>query len=210
MERVEQVSYYHIELEGHDIIYAEGCPTETFYAQDDLPPFHNEAEFFQLYPEGRTPCRRCAELVESGYKLERIEQQILSQVKNLARGYVDPPCVTERFTDARGAWQRVEVHAWAQYLPSSLEARPVDLVLSVGGEMHHELANYERDDLRAAGIGDGRHALKMTVTLPDSTDLASIIVCVALNGQRLPFTTEALKKLEAASMLEKKQRKGGF
>ena len=40
VERPETIAYFHIELAAHDVIYAEGAPSETFVdcgSQGDVP-----------------------------------------------------------------------------------------------------------------------------------------------------------------------------
>jgi autotransporter passenger strand-loop-strand repeat protein len=44
LETVDQVDYFHLELETHDIILAEGAPSETFVDDDSRGMFHNAAE----------------------------------------------------------------------------------------------------------------------------------------------------------------------
>jgi hypothetical protein len=46
--------YYHIELEDHSLILAEGVAAETFVDNADRMSFDNWKEHLQLYPEGRT------------------------------------------------------------------------------------------------------------------------------------------------------------
>ncbi len=58
-EQVEAVEYFHIELEDHDIIIAEGAPSETFVDDDSRGMFHNADEYALLYPKmpKTPPCR---------------------------------------------------------------------------------------------------------------------------------------------------------
>ena len=45
--------YYHIELENHSLLDAEGVPAESFYPnREDRATFDNCAEYNDLYPEG--------------------------------------------------------------------------------------------------------------------------------------------------------------
>ena len=44
----ERVSYFHIELETHDVIFAEGAPSETFIDDNSRGMFHNAHEFALL------------------------------------------------------------------------------------------------------------------------------------------------------------------
>ena len=64
--------YFHIELETHDVILAEGAPAETFLDDDSRQIFHNATEFAALYPNAGPPGRFCAPRVEDGYELEAV------------------------------------------------------------------------------------------------------------------------------------------
>ena len=66
-EDVEQVEYFHIELDTHDVILAEGAPAETYIDCDNRFMFHNAGEFARLYPEEPLPgWQSCALRLEEG------------------------------------------------------------------------------------------------------------------------------------------------
>jgi hypothetical protein len=50
-ERVESLAYFHIELDAHDVIIAEGALSETFIDDDSRGMFHNAHEFRSPYPD---------------------------------------------------------------------------------------------------------------------------------------------------------------
>ena len=50
----ETFVYYHVELDDHSLILAEGAPAETFVDNVDRMRFDNWGEFQALYPEGKT------------------------------------------------------------------------------------------------------------------------------------------------------------
>jgi hypothetical protein len=50
---VEELEYFHIELEQHDIIFAEGASAETFTDCDNRGMFQNAPNFAALYPDDR-------------------------------------------------------------------------------------------------------------------------------------------------------------
>jgi hypothetical protein len=54
-EAVESVEYFHIELDEHDIIFAQGTPSETYVDCDNRRMFANGAEYEQLYPDDTRP-----------------------------------------------------------------------------------------------------------------------------------------------------------
>ncbi len=54
-DSVDQVAYFHIELDTHDIIFADGAPAETFVDCDNRMMFANGAEYALLYPDDERP-----------------------------------------------------------------------------------------------------------------------------------------------------------
>ena len=73
----ERVDYVHIELAEHDVIFAEGAPSETFLDDGSRNAFHNAADYEQLYPEMRPPTDKSyAPRVEDGFILEAIRVRL--------------------------------------------------------------------------------------------------------------------------------------
>src|SRR6202035_3999378 len=77
-ERVDAVHYFHLELDAHDVIVAEGASSETFVDDDSRGMFHNAAEFYGLYPEAalRAPARYCSPRIEDGTELEGLRRRL--------------------------------------------------------------------------------------------------------------------------------------
>ena len=50
-EHVKKVQYFHIELETHDVLIAEGTLAESFIDDNSRFTFHNADEYRTLYPE---------------------------------------------------------------------------------------------------------------------------------------------------------------
>ena len=75
--RLDQVDYVHVELESHDVIFAEGAPSETFLDDDSRGMFHNAAEFATLYPGQAVSGTFCAPRLTDGVELETIRQRLV-------------------------------------------------------------------------------------------------------------------------------------
>ena len=76
-ERVrDRVDYFHIELDSHDVILAEGAPSESFLDDDSRGLFHNAAEYAALYPNVASEPAFCAPRVECGLELETIRRRL--------------------------------------------------------------------------------------------------------------------------------------
>ena len=81
-ERVERVDYFHIELDSHDIIVAEGALSESFVDDDSRGMFQNAHEFAALYGDRSTrPARYCAPRVAFGVELEAVRRQIAQRAR---------------------------------------------------------------------------------------------------------------------------------
>ncbi|GEC61958.1 hypothetical protein GOX01_22890 [Gluconobacter oxydans] len=148
-EQVDVVEYIHIELETHDIIFAEGAASETFIDDGSRGMFHNAREYAELYPDAEpVAARYCAPRVESGEELEAIRGRL-----DAASPRTDTSSI-ELYVDLA---TRGRVAGWARdtLRPHSrlrLRIRTGELVLC---EM---TADRHRADLQAAGKGDGFHA----------------------------------------------------
>jgi phospholipase/lecithinase/hemolysin len=77
------VDYYHVELDSHDLLLAEGAPSESYLDDDSRLMFHNAAEFAALYPDAAEPGKFCAPRLTDGYQLEAIRRR-LAAVANVA------------------------------------------------------------------------------------------------------------------------------
>ena len=81
---LDQVTYFHVELDTHDVLLAEGAPSETFYDDDSRGVFHNAATFAVLYPDAQPGEGYCAPRVEDGPALEAIRRRIARVWEKLA------------------------------------------------------------------------------------------------------------------------------
>ncbi|KAA0575994.1 Hint domain-containing protein [Azospirillum sp. Sh1] len=50
VDAMEEIEYFHIELDSHDGMYAEGLPVETYLEADNRQAYDNAAEYEALYP----------------------------------------------------------------------------------------------------------------------------------------------------------------
>ena len=188
-ENVERVEYFHIELDSHDVIIAEGALAESFIDDDSRLLFHNAHEYRVLYPDAaKEVAQYCAPRLQEGYEVEAVRRRIAlragldeaARVGNL-RGYVDR--ITAKC-----------VAGWAQNVDHP-EA-PVCLDVLVGGVLVGQvLANRYREDLQKAGMGSGRHGFEFR--LPPKLVFAREHVEVrrSFDGVALELTIEAQQAL---------------
>ncbi len=78
---VDQVEYFHLELETHDVIVAEGALSESFLDDDSRGMFLNAATYREIYPDAaRVPARYCAPRVEDGEALQAVRDRIQARL----------------------------------------------------------------------------------------------------------------------------------
>ena len=76
-ERVDQIEYFHIELDSHDVMIAEGASSESYIDDDNRGMFHNAHEYRALYSEEAPSLTQyCAPRRAEGYEVERARQTI--------------------------------------------------------------------------------------------------------------------------------------
>lgn len=175
--RVARVDYIHIELETHDLLLAEGVPSETFIDDGSRAMFHNAVEFAQLYPSTKNEvadARFCLPRIEDGPALEAIRARL--------------SLIAAKQTDRRAVAGYVDVAAdgviagWArsQLLPGT----PVELVVRRGSvEVGRVVANRRRADLDALPRYSGAYGFEFRPD--DESDIAGLTVHEALSGVRL-------------------------
>ena len=72
-ERVENGQYFHIELDSHDVVIAEGALAESFIDDDGRGLFHNAHEYRALYPDAaKEVVQYCAPRLQDGYGVEAV------------------------------------------------------------------------------------------------------------------------------------------
>jgi len=91
-ERVAAIQYFHIELDSHDVILAEGAAAESFIDDDSRFLFHNADEYRALYPgERNPPARYCAPRRDQGCAVERARTRIARRAGLAAAAEAPPP-----------------------------------------------------------------------------------------------------------------------
>lgn len=186
-DRLDLVEYFHIELDTHDVIVAEGAASETFIDDNSRGLFHNVAEFSVLYPDAlATPAKYCAPRLDAGYEVESVRAHLLWLAGLRA---TDAPTGTGRL---RGYLDHVGpglVEGWAQNVDHP-EA-PVCLAVYCNGVLVGEtLANRYRGDLEQARLGSGHHAFRLEF----DASHGEIEVCRALDGVALQRSTTSASR----------------
>jgi hypothetical protein len=174
-EDVASVTYFHVELDQHEVIFAEGCPAETFLGEEFRGQFQNAHEYAALYPDAPAQTM-CLPRLDSGFALQAIQQRIA------ARAGIVPPSADGKLRGYIDHITPFVVSGWAQ----SLDAPDTPVCLDVFAgrrRVARVLANMFRQDVRDAGFGAGYHGFECAI--PADAD-GEITVVRALDGAALP------------------------
>jgi O-antigen biosynthesis protein len=190
---IDLVEYFHIELETHDLIIAEGAPSETFIDDDSRFMFQNAHEYRRLYPEAATGVDRyCAPRREDGYEVEAARRHIALRAGLYAKD-AGRPNELRGFVDLVSA---ESIEGWAQntHHPEA----PVCLDIYAGNKLIGQvLANRYREGLADFTLGSGRHSFAFAP--PPGLNFAADTVEVrrSLDGAVLPLTKRAREDMAA-------------
>jgi Hint domain len=170
-DRVDDVSYFHVELETHDVILAEGAQSESFVNDDSRNMFNNAHEFAVLYPNlDGVEARYCAPRVEDGYGLEAVRSRLVKRAGL-------PVAAPVTFGTLRGNVDRFDaktVSGWAQ--DQNFPHGPVCLDVMIDSSMVvRVLAQRYRPDLLVDGIGDGHHGFEFHLPVPLSRNVRHFV-----------------------------------
>jgi hypothetical protein len=181
-EDVAAITYFHIELDRHEILFAENCPAESFMDEHFREQFQNAAEFKRCYPNTAAPDIACQPRLTHGFHLQAIQRRVN------ARAGIAPPAGIGRL---RGYVDRCHpplCFGWAQ--DEMLPEEPVCLdIRSAGKLLGRVLANLYREDVAAAGYGSGYQGFEFA--LPEAFT-GPIEVCRSADRTRLESAEDGL------------------
>jgi autotransporter passenger strand-loop-strand repeat protein len=187
-EHVEKVEYFHIELDSHDVIVAEGALSESFVDDHSRGMFHNAHEYAGLYPqEVADTASYCAPRLDDGYLVHAVRARIEARAglrprvqrgPSELRGYVDVIAPTR-------------IAGWAQAIDHP-EARVCLDVLDGGRPVGQIIANRYREDLERAGLGSGRHSFEFIPPKGLVLAASSVEVRRSVDGVVLPLLQAGL------------------
>jgi hypothetical protein len=175
-ESKTDVTYFHIEMEGHEAVFAEGAPAETFVDHDSRAMFDNADEYNLLY--GTAAVRPTEQpRLEEGFQLAAIRRRLAGVAAPAAAGPM------------MGNLERIEggvLHGW---VIDAAGAEAVEAEVLVDGEsVGRIVANRYRADLDQAGLAGGRGGF--TMALPASVEsLSQVSLRRVVDGKVLAAAT---------------------
>jgi hypothetical protein len=116
---IDSINYLHVELDHHDVIVAEGLPTESFLDTGNRAAFANGGGATALHPDFARRVWQgegCAELVLGGRTLAAAKQRLLARATALGHRITDQPGI-EVFADGRPLATMAEGTEWRVRLP---------------------------------------------------------------------------------------------
>ena len=93
-EAAEKVMYFHVELDRHDVLFAEGAPAESFLDTGNRAAFENGGATVMAHPDFARAVRdrnACAELVWQGPALAVVRARLAARAWLLGWALTDEP-----------------------------------------------------------------------------------------------------------------------
>lgn len=152
------VTYYHIELDRHALVLAEGAAAESFVDDDSRWMFDNAEEYFDLYGVGPAPAMARMPRLAEGFALAALRRRLAARA-----GVALPP--PKPAGALRGHVERIEGDVAEGWVTDA--AGQSGLVLDFvrdGRVVLRAVANRYRADLDFAGLAGG--ACGFRVALP--------------------------------------------
>jgi len=87
----ERVEYWHVELESHDILLAEGMPAESYLDVGNRTGFVNGGDYLEAYPDfmPKHESASCVPVVKDGPVIERAKAALLERAQDLGHALTD-------------------------------------------------------------------------------------------------------------------------
>lgn len=147
--RVGQARYLHLELDAHDLLCSADCWSESYLNETPRGWFQNAAEYDALYPGPEQPQTPCLPRLEEGFPLHALQSHVAMRA-----GIAAKPEAPGRLRGEINIAGPDYLAGWA--LNEDQPDVPVSLLVLQGGEIIARLlANGDRADLRAQGLGQG-------------------------------------------------------
>jgi hypothetical protein len=89
----ERVEYWHVELDSHDILLAEGVPAESYLDVGNRAAFVNGGDYLEAYPDfaPKDGSETCVPLVKEGAVIERARSALLARAEALGYALTEDP-----------------------------------------------------------------------------------------------------------------------
>ncbi len=111
---MEEIHYFHLELEDHAVIFAEDAASETYVDDGNRFMFHNVFDYYAEFPDAPRggDAAYCAPRIEDGFELEAVRRVLAARARRLRPDGTAAPAA-----ELRGHLERVTrtlVEGWAE------------------------------------------------------------------------------------------------
>jgi hypothetical protein len=169
-EAVSDLTYWHVELDGHDLLLAENTPAESFLA---APGVRAGFDGVQALDADAAPLPY-APRTELGFELAALRGRLA--LRAIASGEAGGLTPVRAWLDrcVVGPDGNLHVAGWAQ--DTARPDAPVCLDVMVDGAVvAFTVASEYRTDLAAAGIGDGRIGFDLGLDVPLAAGVPHVV-----------------------------------
>ncbi|WP_099347667.1 Hint domain-containing protein [Acetobacter aceti] len=168
----EQIDYFNIELDTHDLLLAEGAPSESYVEDGGRGIFHNAAEFYTRYPDAVTmEAVHCAPRVEEGEALVAIWQRINARAQALKTQHLS------------GEVAAASIHGVSGWFAGLADAKPFAVELVLDGEVVAHFMTEEGQIVPTENGSEKRHYFGMIY--PQALASRDVVIRRAEDGLHL-------------------------
>jgi hypothetical protein len=200
IDAAAEVTYFHVELASHDVIFAEGARSETFVDDGSRSLFHNAAEFSAMYPGAAAgPAQYCAPRVAEGAAAAAVAARLAARAAVL--GFRRPARATVALTKTGTVRATLPAGAAALHLVSAacrvgVDLRPLGALVTAvrvdaarlpmtGPHWRRGCHALERHDGREVRWTDGSAILTVTPAAFDRPVAIDVAVLATEAGRRV-------------------------
>ena len=145
--KTQSVTYWHIELDSHDVILAEGLPAESYVDCGNRSAFANGGGVLELHPdfEPRTIGDMCAPLMENGREVATAKRRLLDRAESLGHATTDDAALHIQADGVTIQPERLDGNRFGFDLPA--DAKDISLVSRTWCPAHLNPASGDRRNL---------------------------------------------------------------
>jgi hypothetical protein len=169
-QQAARATYWHVELDRHNVILAAGLPCESYLDTGNRGAFANGGAVVQVHPDFALrvwQARACAPLVLDGPLLVAAKQDLLARATVLGHAMTDDPALRV-VANGRALAAETDGRIWRVRLPEATET--VRLISRIWRPAHVRAAE---DDTRSLGVAIARLWLDRRAVSLESPGLAA-------------------------------------
>lgn len=153
-ESVERVTYWHVELDRHNVLLAEGVACESYLDTGNRSAFANGGGAIMMQPDFALrvwESESCAELVTAGAELEAVRSFLLWRAEMLGHVLTRDPGLHLRVGESL-VWPSVNGAAYRFELPPGTKRVRLVSRCSVPAHVHDDCDDYRRLGVAASRL----------------------------------------------------------